>query len=351
MDLKALVQRNMPVFLIGVATVGIFLFIILTSQLRPPTTPQLIETDQQELIAEYTNIKGPFDASLTVVEFTDFACPACKAYHPVMKELSDTYPEQLRWAIRHFPLPTHKNADQAAWAAQAAGNQGLFWEYIDILYENPEDYQEGDLVRYADLLGMDLEKLRQDYNDAGIRQQVQTDVGFGNRLGVSATPTFFLNGKQLELTGPEDLRFRIEQTLQNLDVKTEEIKKQIKIEEEEQEVEQLTEIFSIVDSRFGTKEIEFVDGSFNPRNTTGYAGQLIRWINNSENDFTFEQIMDKYDELKKPFVIKAGESFEFRLRLRDVGLWTYRDEGNTSRASILIYELPDDLKAALPDEN
>jgi len=341
----------MPVFLIGVATVGIFLFIILTSQLRPPTTPQLIETDQQELIAEHTNIKGPFDAPVTIVEFTDFACPACSAYHPVMKEVSETYPEQLRWAIRHFPLPAHKNANQAAWAAQAAGNQGLFWKYIDILYENPEEYQEGDFVRYADLLGMNLEKLREDYNDEGIRQQVQQDIGYGSRLGINATPAFFLNGKQLELTGPEDLRFQIEQALQNLDVETKKIKKQIKIEEEKQEVEQLTEVFNIIDSRFGTKEIEFFDGSFNPRNTTGYAGQLIRWTNTSESDISFEQIMDKYDELKEPFVIKAGESFEFRLRLRDIGLWTYRNEGNPSRASILIYELPNDLKATLPDEN
>ena len=349
MDLKALFRRNMPVFLIGMVTVGVFLFIILTSQLRPPTKPDLIETDQQELIAEHTNIKGPFDAQITIVEFTDFGCPACSAYHPVMKEISDTYPEQLRWAIRHFPLPIHKNADQAAWAAQAAGNQGLFWEYIDVLYENPEEYQEGDFVRYADLFGMDLEKLRQDYNDEGIRQQVQKDVGYSNRIGINATPTFFLNGRQLELTGPEDLRFQIEQMLIEKNVDTREIKEQKEVKKEVEIQQSYTEVYDAVDERFGVKEIEFIGENFKPRNAQAYAGQLIRWTNNSDEDITFVQIKQDYEELMQPFVIKAGESFEFRLRLRDVGLWTYRNEGNVARASIMINKLADEFIQLIPE--
>jgi len=346
-----LFQRNKPVFLIGIVTVGIFLFIILTSQLRPPTKPTLIGTDQQELVAEHTNIKGPFNAQVTIVEFTDFGCPACKAYHPVMKELVETYPEQLRWAVRHFPLPTHKNADQAARAAQAAGNQGRFWEFQDILYENPDDFEEGDFVRYADLLGMDLGKIRQDYNDRGIKQQVQQDISYGTGIGINSTPTFFLNGKQLELTGPEDLRYQIEQELTSKNVNVEELKEQKVVEEKEELQQEYTEVYNAVDDRFGTKEIEFIDGNFKPRNAQAYAGQVIKWVNKSAGDITFVQIKQDYPELAEPFVIKAGESFEFRLRLRDVGMWTYRNEGNVARASIMINKLSDNMAKLIPDEN
>ncbi len=347
--MKDLFQRNKPVLFIGMLTLGVFLFIILTAQLKPPTTPELIETDQQELISDHTNIKGPFGAKVTLVEFTDFGCPACRAYHPTVKELSNTYPEQLRWAIRNFPLPQHKNSDQAAQAAQAAGNQGKFWEFIDILYENPENFEEGDFVRYADLLGMDLEKFRQDYNDQGVKNQVQEDVSYGNRIGINATPTFFLNGRQLEVTGPEDLRYQVEQELASKKIDVVELKEQKQVEEDTALQQQYTEVYNAVDDRFGTKEIEFVDGNFKPRNAQAYAGQVIRWTNNSNEDITFVQLKQDYPELAEPFIIKAGESFEFRLRLRDVGLWTYTSEGAPSRASIMINKLSDEMSKLIPE--
>jgi|GEM_PF-980548 len=350
MQISALIKRNMPVFLIGTLTIVVFLFIILTSQLRPPTTPALIQTDQQDLVAEYTNIRGATEAKITVVEFTDFACPACRAYHPVMKEISDTYPQQIRWAVRHFPLPMHKNADQAARASQAAGKQGKFWEFAEILYENPEEFEEGDFVRYADVLGMDLEQFRQDYNDEGIIQQVLQDVAYAQQLGINATPTFLLNGRQLDLTGPQDLRFQIEQLLTENNVSVEEIKQQNQGRQVQETLQAYTEVFDEVDKRFGIKEIDFVDGNFKPRNAQAYAGQLIKWINRSAEDITFVQIKEDYEELKQPFVIKAGESFEFRLRVRDVGIWTYRNGDNPARASIMINKLPDDLAQLLPEE-
>jgi len=80
------------------------------------------------------------------------------------------------------------------------------------------------------------------------------------------------------------------------------------------------------------------------------AGQLVKWTNNSEEDITFVQLSNRFPELEEPFVIKAGETFEFRLRLRETGLWTYRFEGDTSRASILIKDLPESIKSLLPEE-
>ena len=110
-------------------------------------------------------------------------------------------------------------------------------------------------------------------------------------------------------------------------------------------------IYDIIDQRYGVKEIEFVDGDFKPRNTSAHAGQLVRWTNNSDQDITFVQIMQRFEALKEPFVIKAGESFEFRLELRQQGIWTYKDEGNLSRASITIGPLTPDLEEMLPLEN
>lgn len=196
-SLKELFKRNMPVLLIGLSVVVIFIVIIITSQIRPPTTPTLIETNQDELIAQYTNYVGPDYAKLIIVEFTDFENPACKSFHDTMKELRETYPEHITWAIRHFPLEVHMGAESAARATQAAGNQGKFWEFTDILFQNPNKMQEGDFVRYADILDMDLKQFRTDFNDSGIATQIQKDISYGESLGVNSTPTFFLNGKQV----------------------------------------------------------------------------------------------------------------------------------------------------------
>ena len=341
----------MPVFIIGVLTMFVFLFIIITSFLRPPsTTPELIETEEAELIAEHTNLKGPVQPKITIVGFTDFGCPACKTYHSVMNDLFKQYPEHIKWAVRHFPLPTHKNADQAAKAAQAAGRQGRFWEFSEILYDNSEDYLEGNFVRYADLLDMNLEQFRQDYNSSEIAREVQEDVSYGTGLGIDSTPLFFLNGRQMNVLGSQDFKEQIEQALRNYNVAVEEIKEQTEIEEEIQEQQTLTSVFTLIDQTYGVREIEFVEGNFKPKNTSAYAGQLIRWVNNSEEDITFVQIMKRYESLKEPFVIKAGETFEFRLELRETGMWTYKSEGNTIRASIMVSKLPQNILNMVPQK-
>jgi hypothetical protein len=154
----------------------------------------------------------------------------------------------------------------------------------------------------------------------------------------------------MELTGPENLRYQIEQELLSRSVNTQEIKIQKEEEEEEKLDEEYTEVYTAVDERFGVKEIEFIDGNFKPRNAQAYAGQVIKWTNKTDQDITFVQLKQDYPELAEPFVIKAGESFEFRLRLRDVGLWTYKEQSGVARASIQINKLSDRMSKMIPDE-
>ncbi len=347
----------MPVILIGGVTVLIFFFIIITSQKRPPTSePELIEANAQELIAPHTYVKGPFDAPITLVEFTDFGCPACKSYHPIVKALLEEYPEQIRWGVRHFPLPSHKNAEQAAMAAQAAGEQNKFWEYADILFENQNKFSEGDLLGYADFLGMDVEKFKQDYDNPTIEDLVTGDVTFGRKIGINATPTFFINGKQVRPAGLDDFRNLIDEQLaagnqegaQEQEVQDTTTDEQ-PIEKEAPPAEPLTFIHQTIDQRFGTLEIAFSDEGFSPRNTQGYAGQKVVWTNNTSEDFTFVQLMPRYEELSEPFLVEAGETFEFRFALRKSGLWTYKNEGSSTRASVFVNKLPPDLEQLLPD--
>ena len=354
MNIKELFQRNTPVFLIGGLTILIFIFIIFTASARPPTTaPELIELDQEELIAPHTYTRGDFNAPVTLVEFTDFGCPACQAYHPIVEEIVDEYPDVVRHAVRHFPLPQHKDADKAAAAAHAAGEQGVFFEYSDLLFANQNAFGDDDLKRYADILGMDLEKFQADLKDKAYEDIVDEDVRYGRGIGINSTPTFLLNGKQLRLRNFNDLKVQVENALEeagiNLDP-TAETDALLEEASESAEKETAADIHSKVDERFGTLEIAFTEGGFSPENTQGYAGQLVRWTNSTENDITFVQLNDLFEDLADPFIIKAGETFEYRLELRESGLWTYQNEGDTGRASIFVNRLPDDLANLLEDE-
>lgn len=356
-QIKNLLKRNMPVFIIGGVTVLIFLLIILLSQKNPPADQaNLIEVSQDDLISPHTYVKGPSDAPVTLVEFTDFGCPACKAYQPVVHSILNDYPNLVRLAIRHFPLPIHKNSFQAAVAAQAAGEQDKFWEYGDLLFENQGSFTDDDLVKYADFLGMDVNKFKADYKNKTIEDIVNQDVSFGNKIGINATPTYFLNGKQLKLTSVTDLRTQVEQALKDsgIDLSTTQDNQtgnQVSTDQtsDTQQDSAYAQVQSLIDDHYGTLKIDFTDNGFTPRNTQVYAGQKVVWTNTTDNDITFVQLMPKFDSLSKPFVIAAGDAFEFRIPYREEGLYTYKQEGSDTRASIMINKLPQALMDLLPD--
>jgi protein-disulfide isomerase len=178
----------------------------------------LIDAPRVEVAADGPAL-GPADAPVTIVEFSDFQCPFCARAGPIVKELNAKYPEQVRIVYRHFPLDSiHPRARPAAEAAACADEQGAFWPYHDLLFANPRGLSDEDLVRYAGEAGIDTEKFAQCVTEGRHRKQVERDLQEGRRVGVSGTPSFFVNGRMLGGAQPvEEFVRLIEDELERAD--------------------------------------------------------------------------------------------------------------------------------------
>jgi protein-disulfide isomerase len=141
------------------------------------------------------HILGPDDAKVTLVEYGDFECPACRQAHPAVKFILDHFEGDVRFVFRHFPLrEVHPLAEAAAEAAEAAGAQGKFWEFYDSLFDLHGHLDSEHLMRYASQLGLNVPRLTADLTDSVYRQRVQEHITSGQRLGIRGTPAFFVNG-------------------------------------------------------------------------------------------------------------------------------------------------------------
>jgi protein-disulfide isomerase len=145
---------------------------------------------------------GDKNAKVTLVEYSDFQCPACKAYEDIVKEIRNAYSaEDLRIVYRHFPLRSiHPNADLAAQATEAAGEEGKFWEMKDLLFENQAEWSKekdprGLFGAYAKAIGLDIAEFEEDLlPEDDSKERVEKDYQSGVALGINSTPTFILNG-------------------------------------------------------------------------------------------------------------------------------------------------------------
>src|SRR3989344_2588888 len=148
-------------------------------------------------------IKGNKDASVTLVEHLDFECEACGAYYPLVKQLAEEFKNEVRFVNRYFPLPGHKNGLPAALAVEAAGKQGKYWEMHNILFDNQKSWGEKQspdpaiFEGYAKQIGLNMEQYKKDVVSKEVKERVDRDKNAGIRLGVSGTPTFFLNGEKI----------------------------------------------------------------------------------------------------------------------------------------------------------
>lgn len=151
--------------------------------------------------------QGPADAPLVLVEYSDFQCPACGYFQPILERLlkEPAFEGKIRFIYRYFPLTQiHANAQQASQAAEAASLQGKFWEMHDLLFERQSRWSgltagaaRTQFVAYAKELGLDEASFERDMGSAAVRDRVSADVQSGERSGVSGTPTFYLNGNRL----------------------------------------------------------------------------------------------------------------------------------------------------------
>jgi len=161
-------------------------------------------------ISESANVKGDPNSQIVLIEYSDFQCPACAGYYPVVKQLSEKYADQIAIEYRHFPLRSiHDHAQLAAQAAEAAALQGKFWEMHDKLFENQTIWSElrspeSDFVSYAEEIGLDTDKFRDDLRSDAVKNIVNDSYTNAVTLGLNSTPTFILNGEKLSLPASVD---------------------------------------------------------------------------------------------------------------------------------------------------
>lgn len=188
--------------IIGAVLAGVVALIVMTGGGTASSTVAAV-TDQD-------HIRGKQTAPVVIIEYSDFQCPACASYFPVMKSLEQKYGDKLALVYRYYPLTQiHKNADLASRAGEAAAVQGKFWEMHDILFDRQNDWAAGSDVQqqmldYAAELKLDVNKFKSDLTSQPVKDRVSRDVASGNAVALQGTPTFFLNGQKIANPGSED---------------------------------------------------------------------------------------------------------------------------------------------------
>jgi protein-disulfide isomerase len=184
---------EIKVFLgIGLATLLLVFGVSFLLSKKDQTT---LVVSAETLVRESNHATGSAQAAVTIVEFSDFQCPACVTAEPLAKKILEKYNDRMRFVYRHFPLTqSHPLAFGAAQAAEAAGLQGKFWEMHARLFEKSPALEPENLKTYASELGLDMEKFNKDFESDAVRQKVLDDQADGNRAGINSTPTFFING-------------------------------------------------------------------------------------------------------------------------------------------------------------
>jgi Na+/H+ antiporter NhaA len=148
---------------------------------------------------ERDHIRGPHDAPVTLVEYGDYQCPYCGQAEVAIREVLVEFGDELRYVWRHLPLnDVHEHAQMAAEAAEAAGEQGRFWEMHDLLLDHQKAIRPPDLDRYARELGLDVERFWDGVRERRFAPRIAEDVASADASGVAGTPSFFINGRRHE---------------------------------------------------------------------------------------------------------------------------------------------------------
>ena len=168
---------------------------------KPQTKPGL---STPAPISATDHIRGPADAKVTLIEYSDFQCPACGMYYPVAEKLFAQSSTTLRMVYRHFPLPQHQNARLAAAVSEAASNQSKFWDMYSLIFANQPVWSELSDVKaretfqgYATKIGLDIATYTKDLDSDVVKAKIDADQADGEKIGINSTPTFFVNGKAI----------------------------------------------------------------------------------------------------------------------------------------------------------
>jgi len=149
-------------------------------------------------LSKEDHIKGPKNAKVTVVEFSDFECPYCARANKQVTKVLKKYKGKVRVVFKHFPLGFHKKARLASEYACCADKQGKFWELHDKIFDNQKNIAEKDLKKYAKALKLDMGKMSKCLAANKCKDKIRRDKALGEKVGVSGTPAFFINGQSSE---------------------------------------------------------------------------------------------------------------------------------------------------------
>ena len=156
----------------------------------------LVAGDVNLLVRADDPFKGPADAPVTLVEFSDFECPACATLQGPLEQVVEQNADKVKLVYRQFPLSSHKFANLAAQASLAANAQGKMWEYNKVMFQNQSALKKEDLLKYAEQVGMNMDEFRSDLDKGTYEDAVRQDIMDGNALRIQGTPTLFINGVQ-----------------------------------------------------------------------------------------------------------------------------------------------------------
>jgi protein-disulfide isomerase len=211
-------MKNLPLL---IATIfGTLAIIIGVAVMFSNSSSQPATADRTALESNTQLVKGPESAKVTIVEFSDLQCPACRAVQPLINSVVEQYPDDVRLIYRHFPLlDIHPNAMLAAQASEVAADEGKFWEMHDLLFQRQDEWANirdnqaliDQFGEYAQQIQIDKQILVEKIQTDDIKNRVMNDMALGSQLRVNATPTIYVNGQQL--SAPQQLQAVVEQTL------------------------------------------------------------------------------------------------------------------------------------------
>jgi len=217
--MKDFFQKNKTFIIIGLITLiifvgGIFLFSGggNTNVSTKVVNSSLLVPQNAIITSGFANgnyLPASSSATVTLVEFGDYECPACGVYSPFVKQLLTEFAGKINYLFRNYPLAQHKNASISSYAVEAAGLQGMYWQMHERVYTTQGDWSSlsdptSVFTGYAKDLGLDINKFSADMNSSVVKDKVQNDLNDGNTIGITETPTFYLNGQKSTLTGSYD---------------------------------------------------------------------------------------------------------------------------------------------------
>ncbi len=163
----------------------------------PPSARPPVPSDVYKVALGNAPVKGGKAPKVTLIEFSEFQCPFCSRVNPTVKQIMDTYKDDVAVAFKHLPLPFHNNAEIAAIASIAAQEQGKFWQLHDKMFENQQALDRPNLEKYAAEIGLDVAKFKAGLDNPQFKERVKADAQLAAQVGASGTPTFFINGRKL----------------------------------------------------------------------------------------------------------------------------------------------------------